>query len=176
MPKIITVTEETITLPNGIEVEYQFVHHPGGAAVIAVNDKNEVALLRQYRPVAEGWLWEIPAGKRDHGEEPFITAERELREEAGVIASSWQELGAVYSSPGIFTEVIHLYLATGLTDVGCTPDEDELFELHWLPLEEAVAMARDGRINDAKSIIALLRCEGLVNIQAAPSSPEAATD
>jgi 8-oxo-dGTP pyrophosphatase MutT (NUDIX family) len=176
MPKIITVTEETITLPNGIEVEYQFVHHPGGAAVIAVNDKNEVALLRQYRPVAEGWLWEIPAGKRDHGEEPFITAERELREEAGVIASSWQELGAVYSSPGIFTEVIHLYLATGLTDVGSRPDEDELFELHWLPLEEAVAMARDGRINDAKSIIALLRCEGLVNIQAAPSSPEAATD
>jgi ADP-ribose pyrophosphatase len=176
MPKIITVTEELITLPNGIGVEYQFVHHPGGAAVVAVNDRNEVVLLRQYRPVAQGWLWEIPAGKRDHGEEPFITAKRELQEEAGVVASNWQELGAIFSSPGIFTEVIHLYLATGLTQVGSTPDEDELFELHWLPLSEAVAMARDGRINDAKSIIALLRCEGLLPTQAAPSSPEAAAD
>jgi ADP-ribose pyrophosphatase len=142
-------------------VEYQFVHHPGGAAVVALNDKGEVALLRQYRPVAADWLWEIPAGKRDNGDAPLLTAQRELQEEAGVVAAEWQELGAFYSSPGIFTEVIHLYLATGLSEVGSTPDEDEVFELHWLPLERAVAMAHSGEINDAKSIIALLRCAAL---------------
>ena len=157
MPKIIFLTEELITLPNGIEVEYGFVHHPGGSAVVALNSRGEVALLRQYRPVASDWLWEVPAGKRDNDEDPLRTARRELQEEAGVTASRWQELGAVYSSPGIFTEVIHLYLATDLTEVGSTPDRDEVFEIHWLPLEKAVAMAQDGRINDAKTIIALMR-------------------
>jgi ADP-ribose pyrophosphatase len=107
--------------------------------------------------VANGWLWEIPAGKRDDEEEALETARRELREEAGMLAEQWQSLGAVYSSPGVFTEVIHLYLATGLTDVGNAPDEDELFEIHWLPLAEAVAMATKGGINDGKTIIALLR-------------------
>ena len=176
MPKIVSLTEEQITLPNGVEVEYQFVHHPGGSAVVVLNDKGEVALLRQYRPVAQGWLWEIPAGKRDDNEEPFITARRELQEEAGVIASHWQELGAVYSSPGVYTEVIHLYLATGLTEVGSAPDEDELFELHWLAFSEAVAMAQDGRISDAKTIIALLRGEAVLAAQAAPSSSGTAID
>ena len=157
MPKIIHVTEEPITLPNGVELEYQFVHHPGGSGVVAINDNSEVALLRQYRPVAEDWLWEIPAGKRDNDEEPFITAQRELQEEAGVTAAEWRELGMFYSSPGVFTERLYLYLATDLTEVGSSPDADELFELHWLPLDEAIAMAQDGRIVDAKTIIALLR-------------------
>lgn len=157
MPKVVTLSEELVTLPNGVEVEYQFVHHPGGSAVVALNGRNEVALLHQYRPVAQGWLWEVPAGKRDRGDEPLSTAKRELQEEAGVTADRWESLGAVYSSPGVFTEVIHLYLATGLTQVDSAPEWDELFELHWLPLTEAVAMAQDGRICDAKSIIALLR-------------------
>ncbi len=157
MPKIVNLTVERVTLPNGVEVEYQFVHHPGGAAVVALNDEGEVALLRQYRPVAKGWLWEIPAGKRDDAEDPLLTAKRELQEEAGVIAAQWQELGAVYSSPGVFTEQLFLYLATGVSHVGSSPEADELFELHWLPLQEARAMAQDGRIVDAKTIIALLR-------------------
>lgn len=157
MPKIVHLTEERITLPNGIEVEYEFVHHPGGSGVVAVNNDGKVCLLRHYRPVADDWIWEIPAGKRDDEEEPLLTAQRELREEAGMEAGQWQELGSVYSSPGIFTEVIYLYQASNLIDVGSQPDEDEVFELHWLPLEEARAMALDGRIIDAKTIIALLR-------------------
>jgi ADP-ribose pyrophosphatase len=157
MPKIVHLTEERITLPNGVEVEYEFVHHPGGSGVVALDDNGRVCLLRHYRPVAEDWIWEIPAGKRDDGEEPLLTAKRELREETGMEAGKWQELGSVYSSPGIFTEVIHLYQATELNDVGSQPDEDEVFELHWLPFEEARAMALDGRISDAKTIIALLR-------------------
>ena len=157
MGKIVRVSEEHITLPNGKEVDFEFVHHPGGSAVVAVDKKKRVCLLRHYRPVADSWLWELPAGKRDNEEDPMETALRELREEAGMIAGQWQSLGSIYSSPGVFTEVIHLYLATGLTDVGNQPDEDELFEIHWLPLEKAAAMATDGEITDAKTIIALLR-------------------
>jgi ADP-ribose pyrophosphatase len=157
MGKIVNLSEERITLPNGQQVTFEFVHHPGGSAVVAMDEEGRVCLLRHYRPVANGWLWEIPAGKRDDEEEALETARRELREEAGMLAEQWQSLGAVYSSPGVFTEVIHLYLATGLTDVGNAPDEDELFEIHWLPLAEAVAMATKGGINDGKTIIALLR-------------------
>jgi ADP-ribose pyrophosphatase len=157
MRKIVTLTEETVTLPNGIEVEYQFVHHPGGAAVVALNDQGEICLLRQYRPVANEWLWELPAGKRDNEEQPLLTAQRELAEEAGIEAIRWAQLGAIYSSPGIFTEVIHLYLATDLKEVGSHPEEHELFELHWLPLARALAMAQNGEIQDAKTIIGIFR-------------------
>jgi len=157
MGRIVHFSEEHLTLPNGQQVTFEFVHHPGGSAVVALDEENQVCLLRHYRPVADGWLWEIPAGKRDNEEEPLETATRELREEAGMLAAQWQSLGAVYSSPGVFTEVIHLYLATALTDVGNAPDEDELFEVHWLPLDKAVKMATEGEINDAKTIIALLR-------------------
>lgn len=157
MPKIVNITEERITLPNGKEVDFEFVHHPGGSAVVALDEKKRVCLLRHYRPVAHDWLWEIPAGKRDNEEDPRETAQRELREEAGIIAEEWQSLGAIHSSPGVFTEVIHLYLVTELSDVGNQPDEDELFEIHWLPLEKAAAMAVNGEITDAKTIIALLR-------------------
>lgn len=161
MSKIVKLSEETVTLPNGAKADYQFVHHPGGAAVVALNNQGEVALLYQYRPVVGDWLWEIPAGKRDNGEPPQVTARRELQEEAGVTALQWHSLGAIYSSPGVFTEILHLYLATELCEVGSTPEEHELFELHWLPLADAVTMAQDGRIVDAKSIIALLRVTAL---------------
>jgi len=162
MGKIVSLTQEQLTLPNGKLVTFEFVHHPGGSAGVVLDDMNQVCLLRHYRPVANGWLWEIPAGKRDNEEDPLETATRELREEAGMLATKWQSLGSVYSSPGVFTEVIHLYLATELTDVGNAPDDDELFEVHWLPMEEAVEMATRGEINDAKTIIALLRAASLI--------------
>ena len=72
-------------------------------------------------------------------------------------AAQWRELGAIHSSPGVFTEVVHLYLATSLTEVGSHPDEDELFELHWLPLARALKMAQNGEISDAKTIIGIFR-------------------
>lgn len=157
MSKIVTLSEQQLTLPNGVEVEYQFVHHPGGSAVVALNAEGEVCLLRQYRPVASDWLWELPAGKRDNEEQPLLTAQRELAEEAGFEAIHWAQLGAIHPSPGVFTEVIHLYLATDLTEVGSHPDEDELFEIHWLPLARALAMAQNGEISDAKTIIGIFR-------------------
>jgi 8-oxo-dGTP pyrophosphatase MutT (NUDIX family) len=157
MSQIVTLSEESVTLPNGVEMKCQFVRHPGGSAVVALNEEGAVCLLRHYRPVTGEWLWELPAGKRDNEEQPLLTAQRELAEEAGLEAIHWAQLGAIYSSPGVFTEVIHLYLATDLKEVGSHPEEHELFELHWLPLTRALAMAQNGEISDAKTIIGIFR-------------------
>jgi ADP-ribose pyrophosphatase len=99
----------------------------------------------------------VPAGKLDAGEPPTETARRELAEEAGVAAREWRELGQVVSSPGVFTEVVHLYLARGLTPVATAREPGEVFETHWVPLAEAAARALCGDIVDAKTVIGLLR-------------------
>lgn len=157
--RIIRLTIETVELPNGAQAELEIVHHPGGAAVVALDTERRVCLLRQYRHAIGGWLWELPAGKLDPGEAPRTTAERELVEEAGVRAATWQELGRTISSPGIFTEVIHLYLAQDLTPVPAAAEEHEVFEVHWLPWKEALRMASDGEIEDAKTLAGLLRAQ-----------------
>ncbi|MDR2876433.1 MAG: NUDIX hydrolase [Chromatiales bacterium] len=155
--RIITVDVEEVTLPNGSQMRAEIVRHPGGAAIIALDAQRHVCLLRHYRPVANSWLWELPAGKIDHNEAALRTAQRELREEAGLTAARWESLGAVLSSPGVFSEIIHLYLARGLMQGTQRPDEDEVFELHWLPFEDAVECAASGEFNDAKTIIGLMR-------------------
>jgi len=109
--RIVEVAVEQVTLPNGRPMTLEVVRHPGGAAVVALDASNRVCLLRQYRHVVGGWVWELPAGKLDPGEPPATTARRELAEEAGVEAARWNDLGRLVSSPGIFTETIHLYLA-----------------------------------------------------------------
>lgn len=157
--RIVTLEVRTLRLPNGTVAEFEIVRHPGGAATVAVDSAGSVCLLRQYRPVLNAWLWELPAGKLDPGEAPLATAQRELREEAGLIADSWVPLGTVLSSPGVFTEVIHLYLARGLVHVGNHAEEHELFEVHWLPFAEALARARRGEISDAKTVAGLFRAE-----------------
>lgn len=157
--KIIELTLDRVTLPNGRETELEIVHHPGGAAVVALDTNGNVCLLRQFRHAAGGWLWELPAGKLDPGEPPLATAQRELMEEAGLRAANWQSLGRLLSSPGVFTEVIHLFLARGLTPVASNAGEHELIEVHWLPFRQALAMARDGEIADAKSVAGLFRAQ-----------------
>jgi ADP-ribose pyrophosphatase len=155
--KIIDVDVESITLPNGREMELEIVRHPGGAAVVAMDEQQNICLLHQYRYVAEGWIWELPAGKLDPGEPPLLTAQRELAEEAGLLAARWDELGRHISSPGIFSEWIYLYLARDLTPTAQQLEEHELLEVHWLPLEQALEWAASGEIVDAKSIIGLFR-------------------
>ncbi len=157
--KIIELTLDRLTLPNGRETELEIVHHPGGAAVVALDPNANVCLLRQFRHAAGGWLWELPAGKLDPGEAPLATAQRELKEEAGLLAADWQSLGRLISSPGVFTEVIHLFLARDLTPVATNTGEHELIKVHWLPFEQALAMARDGEITDAKSVAGLFRAQ-----------------
>jgi ADP-ribose pyrophosphatase len=116
-----------------------------------------VCLLRQYRHAAGGWIWELPAGKLEPGEPPLVTAQRELAEEAGVQAQRWSSLGTYVSSPGVFDEVIHVYLATGIEPAESAAEIDEVFEVHWLGLDVAVGRALTGEIRDGKTIVGLLR-------------------
>jgi ADP-ribose pyrophosphatase len=155
--RVITVTTDEVVLPNGHRTELEVVHHPGGAAVVAIDSQLRVCLLRQYRYVAEGWLWELPAGKLEPNEPPLDTARRELIEEAGVSAAHWQSLGAVLSSPGVFSEVLHLYLATGIEPNTAAPESAEVIEIHWMPYLEAFEWAMQGTIRDAKTLIGLAR-------------------
>lgn len=158
--RVVSLDLERVVLPNGHQLELEVVRHPGGAAVVAVDDQDRVCLLRQYRHAAGGWLWELPAGKLDPGEAPLATAQRELAEEAGVAAREWSALGDVVSSPGVFTEVVHLFLARGLSPVTATPEDGECYETVWVPRGDALARALSGDIRDAKTVIGLLRAFG----------------
>jgi ADP-ribose pyrophosphatase len=154
--RVLTLNLERVELPNGRIADLEIAHHPGGAAIVALDEAGRVCLLRQFRHATGGWLVELPAGKLDNREPPLDCAQRELAEEAGVAAREWSELGEFYSSPGILTEVIHLFLARGLVAADQRPEEHEVFEASWVPLADAVAMAARGELHDAKTIIGLL--------------------
>ncbi len=135
----------------------EVVRHQGAAAILAVDEKENAYFVEQYRyPVAKP-LFEAPAGKIDPGEEPLTCAKRELTEECGLAAKNWTELGPMLSSPGFCDEVIHLYLATGLTLGAQNPDEDEFLDVIKMPLKEALWEVRKGQIPDAKTQILILR-------------------
>lgn len=154
---MVSVTVDDVTLPNGRQAQLEVVHHPGGAAIVAINDLEQMCLLRQYRYVAGGWIWELPAGKLEPAEPPQLTARRELTEEAGVVAADWESLGSVLSSPGVFTEVIHLYLARGLSAARSQLEDSEVIEVHWVSFRQACDMALSGELRDAKTVIGVLR-------------------
>jgi 8-oxo-dGTP pyrophosphatase MutT (NUDIX family) len=157
--RVIDVSSERLKYANGQEHEIDFVRHPGAAAVVAVDDGGRVCLVRQYRHGIADFLWEIPAGKLDRGEDPAVCAVRELAEETGVAARRWTPLGLYIPAPGIFSEVIHLYLAQGL-DVGTPkPDADEELELRWMPLKEAIERILRGDWNDGKTALGLVRAQ-----------------
>jgi 8-oxo-dGTP pyrophosphatase MutT (NUDIX family) len=160
--RVISLTQERAKLPNGHEAELEIVHHPGGAAVVALNQAGEICLLRQYRYATGGWLWELPAGKIDNEEPPTQTARRELVEEAGLEAAVWRELGRMHSSPGIFTEVVYLYLARDLSPVSLGHEQEEVIEIHSLPLTLALEWCLNGTISDAKTLIGLFRAQALL--------------
>ena len=155
--RVIQVNVERVTLPNGSTADLEIIHHPGGAAVVAVDEQHNICLLRQFRHAANGYLWELPAGKIDNKEPPLQTAQRELAEEAGVTATTWDSLGDYVSSPGVFTEVVHLFLATGLQHTAHGHEEHEVIEVHWKPLREALRMAERNEIRDGKSLVGIFR-------------------
>jgi len=157
--RVIAVSTEILRYANGRDHEIDFVRHPGAAAVVAVDESNRVCFVRQYRHGIADFLWEVPAGKLDKGEAPEICAVRELAEETGIRARTWTSMGLFLPAPGIFTEVIYLYLARGL-DIGtAAPDIDEELELQWLPLDEALGRVQRGEWNDGKTAMALMRAQ-----------------
>ena len=113
--RVITVNVETVRLPNGHVADLEIIHHPGGAAIVALDAEQRVCLIRQFRHAAGGWIWELPAGKLEPAEPALETAKRELVEEAGVEGYVWVSLGDYVSSPGVFTETVKLFMVHGLT-------------------------------------------------------------
>jgi 8-oxo-dGTP pyrophosphatase MutT (NUDIX family) len=168
--RVITVNVETVALPNGTVADFEIIHHPGGAAVVAVDEHQQVCLIRQYRPAADGWVWELPAGRLEPDEPPAETARRELIEEAGREARDWQSLGSILSSPGVFAETLHLFLARDLRPCETAREPYEVIEVHWIPLAEAVRRALTGELRDAKTIIALLRAEAVLRGAGPPAA------
>lgn len=155
--RIITVTQDTVELENGKQALREMVHHHGGAAIVPVDENGNVYLVRQFRYPMGRELLEIPAGKLEPGEDPFTAAVRELEEECGLRAEHFEDLHPIYPTVGYDTEVIHLYLATGLKRTQAHPDEDEFLDLVKYPLEELVTMILDGTIRDAKTAAGLLK-------------------
>jgi len=151
---------ETVRLPNREILALEIVRHPGGAVVAAVDERGRVALIRQFRHAAGGWIWEFPAGILEAGEAPLAAAKRELREETGCTAAGWQSLGTLLTTPGFCTERLHLFRATDLTLAAADLQPHEFIETHWLALDEAVAMATRGDIIDAKTLALLFRMRG----------------
>jgi ADP-ribose pyrophosphatase len=158
--RVVRLGLESLELPNGQPLDLEIVRHPGGAAIVAMDERERVCLLRQYRHAAGGWLWELPAGKLEPGEAAQLTAQRELEEEAGLQAVEWRRLGETLTTPGFCDEVIHLFLARQLSRVPSRPQAHELIEVHWLPLATALDQVRDGTIRDAKTMLGLLLAAG----------------
>src|SRR5262249_49275691 len=129
----------------------------GSAVMMPVDEKNRILLVRQYRLPARRYLWELPAGTVDPGERPLQTARRELAEETGLRAKSWQKLAEFYPSPGFLAEKMTIYLATGLTAGTATPMDDERIEVRWFTAKQIDEMILTGKILDAKTNIGFLR-------------------
>lgn len=155
--RIITVTTDEVILPNGNRALLDIVRHPGGAVAVAVDKEKRVCLIRQYRYAADGYIWELPAGKLEPQEPPLETAQRELIEEAGVRAHQWKSLGVCIPSPGVLAEVLYLYFATDLEPAQTAHEHNEVIEVHWVPYEKAYRMVLEGQINDSKTCIGLMR-------------------
>ncbi len=155
--RIINLRVDEARLPDGTVAGREVVEHPGGVGVLALTDNNEVLLVQQFRYPYGEILTEIPAGKRDPGEQPLTTGMRELEEETGVTADRFVPLGCVYPTPGYCDEVIHLYWATGLHQSAAHPDEDEFLDVIRMPLDTLVDAVLAGDIPDAKTQIAALK-------------------
>jgi ADP-ribose diphosphatase len=154
--KILNLRVDRVAIPGGGEAVREIVEHPGGVAIVALDDAGRVLLARQYRYAVRSALLELPAGTLEAGELPAKAAVRELEEETGYHAAHIEPLCRFYPSPGYTSELLHLFLATGLTPVGARPEADERIEVIPTAWEDAMAMIARGEICDAMSIIGLL--------------------
>ncbi|HYK82075.1 MAG TPA: NUDIX hydrolase [Gemmatimonadales bacterium] len=163
--RVVRLDVDTVRFPDGSTGELEVIRHPGAAAVVpcasdpAAPDPT-ILLIKQYRYATGGVLWEIPAGTLAPGEDPAACARRELMEEAGVAAVELRPLTAIWTTPGFTDEVIHLYLATGLTAGEPARERDEFIEVEPQPLSRVLTRIREGDIRDAKTIVAILYLAG----------------
>jgi ADP-ribose pyrophosphatase len=163
--KIITLERNTVRYPDGSTAEVEIVRHPGASAVVPfLNDPQgeepQVLLLRQYRYAAGGYLYEIPAGRLDEGESPEACAVRELKEETGCTAERMEPLTSILTTPGFSDEIIHLFLATGLTHGEPNREADEFVDVVIMRLSEALERISAGEMTDSKTVLALLFVAG----------------
>ena len=161
--RIIKVRNDDALAENGNPCKREIVEHRGGAAILAVDDKKFVYLVKQYRYAYEKELLEIPAGKIEENENPYDTAIRELEEELGLKADRIEPFGEVYPTPGYCNEIIRLYLAENFVPTHTHFDDDEYLVQIKVTLDEAIKMIMDGTIKDSKTIVALLKYKEMQN-------------
>ena len=154
--KLLKVHRDTVRLPDGAEGSREYIRHPGAVAILALLDDGKLVLERQFRYPARREFIEIPAGKLEPGEPHLETAKRELLEETGYEARDWTRLCVMHTAIGYADEAIELWLAKGLTLKERRLDPGEFLEVLLVPFDEAFAMVRDGRIDDAKTVVGLL--------------------
>lgn len=147
---------DNITLPNGETTDIHVLRHPGAAAIVPITNNREVILIRQYRHAFAKVIWEIPAGTRQSGEETLVCAKRELNEETGFSALTWETLGAITPVPGYSDEQIHLFIAAGLIPGQQHLDRDEMLEVCKVDWGYALEMIFNGTILDGKTVSGLL--------------------
>ena len=160
--KILHIYRDDVLLPNGRKSVREVADHPGGVAIVALDENDNILTVKQYRYVFSRVLEEIPAGKLERGEDPDEAALRELKEETGATPKRMTNLGKLLVSPGCYSEVLHLYLAEGLTFGEQNPDEDEFLDVTYLPFDRAVAQCMDGTLTDAKTVAAILKAKILL--------------
>jgi ADP-ribose pyrophosphatase len=163
--KVISLDLDTVRFPDGSVGELEMIRHPGASAVVPFlsdprGEDPQVLMIRQYRYAADGYLYEIPAGRLNRGEDPRDCAARELKEETGCTAERFEHLLTMYTTPGFTDEKIHLFLATGLIAGETKHEADEFLELHPMLLSRALEMVAAGEIQDAKTALGLLFAAG----------------
>lgn len=156
--KLFRVTEdEAVDKKTDFQIQRSVVRHAGSAVMMAVDEDNRILLVRQYRLPADKYLWELPAGKLDEGENALQAARRELKEETGYKAKTWTKLASFYPSPGYVEEKMTIFLAEDLTQGDAEPMDDERIETQWFKRKQVAEMIEDGKIEDAKTIIGFHR-------------------
>lgn len=161
--RIFNINRLQVELPDGRNAVRDVVRHPGAVAIVALTDDGRICLVRQYRTALGRVTVEIPAGKLDPGEDPLEAASRELVEETGMSADKIAFLTTIASSDGFCDELIHIYMATGLTFSKSSPDADEFINVDLVDLRELIDAVLDGRIEDAKTVVGALICDAVAN-------------
>lgn len=158
--RIIRLVERDLVLPNGRRTKFHIVLHPGAVAIVPVHANGDVVLLKQFRPTIGETIYEIPAGTIERGEKPLATAKREIIEETGFSAKKWEKIGEFYTAPGFCTELMHVYVAKGLTPAQLPGDADEILKPVRMPIDAALKLIRTKKIRDAKTIAGLMTYHG----------------